>query len=62
MSDELPYEAKFYAECNYKPFTRTKHKCLRCQECVYSQYKWCLENQEMRKKIDEILKERREKE
>jgi len=52
---KLVYEARFYAECEYKPFTSTKHKCLRCQECVFSQYKWCLENKAMRDKIDKVL-------
>jgi len=56
MAQEIGYEAKIYARCEFKPFTRTKHKCLRCQQCDYSQYKWCLENRELRRKIDTILK------
>jgi hypothetical protein len=52
---KLVYEARFYAECKDKPFASTRHKCLRCQECVFSQYQWCLEHKEMRDKIDKIL-------
>ena len=35
------YEQKFYEECDYKPFTETKHKCLRCRECTPTQYFFC---------------------
>ncbi len=53
----MEYEAKFYAKgCEWKPFCKTKHKCLRCQECTYPQYKWCLEHPKDRKRIDKILK------
>lgn len=36
-----PYELKFYLECEYKPFIKTKHKCLRCRECTPIQFWFC---------------------
>jgi len=55
MGDNLCFEAKFYARCEWKPFARTKHKCIRCEQCTYSQFLWCATHVRLRKKIDEII-------
>ncbi len=55
---KLPYEARFYAHtCEWKPFATTKHKCLRCRECVPEQYFWCLNNPTLRKELDKCMLE-----
>jgi len=36
-----PYEFRFWLECEYKPFTETQHKCLRCRECTPTQFWFC---------------------
>ena len=35
---------EFYESCEFKPFTKTKHKCITCRECGVGQYNWCLLN------------------
>ncbi len=36
-----PFEQRFYEDCEFKPFTETQHKCLRCRECTPTQFWFC---------------------
>ena len=57
---ELSFEARHYVRCEFKPFVRTKHKCVRCQECDNQQFRWCKEHPNERAAIDKVLEEKKD--